>query len=158
MLFQPFFLIFNFFAYDTFFLKIHTGQTDRPKQFFFRPKWAEMSKLPWVWVLFGGSLCPKIDSTFSNFLKENWKTLSHQHFSKNQYYWFFSLLESTSVASREYNFILRIELSVCPCHASLILSDYSYIPFIDMVCIKLYHRRIRTFIQTSSPEGLDQRA
>ena len=47
-LFQPFFLLFNFFAYDTFFLKIHTGQTDCPLQFFFRPKCVEMSKLPWV--------------------------------------------------------------------------------------------------------------
>ena len=29
-LFQPLFLLFDFFAYDTFSLKIHTGQTDRP--------------------------------------------------------------------------------------------------------------------------------
>ena len=45
-LFQPFSLIFNFFAYDTFFLKIHTGQTNRPKQFFFTPKCREMFNLP----------------------------------------------------------------------------------------------------------------
>jgi len=32
-LFEPFFLLFEFFSYDTFFLKIHTGQTNRPKQF-----------------------------------------------------------------------------------------------------------------------------
>ena len=45
-LFQPLFLLFDFFVYDTFFWKIHTGQTDRPIQFFFRPKRVEMSKLP----------------------------------------------------------------------------------------------------------------
>ena len=33
-LFQPRFLLFDFFAYDTFFFYIHTGQTDRPIQFF----------------------------------------------------------------------------------------------------------------------------
>ena len=33
-------------AYDTFFVKIHTDQTNCPKQFFFRPKCVEMSKLP----------------------------------------------------------------------------------------------------------------
>ena len=37
---------FRFLAYDTFFLKIHTGQTNHPIQFFFRPKCVEMSKLP----------------------------------------------------------------------------------------------------------------
>ena len=45
-LLQPLFLLFDFFTYDTFFWKIHTGQTDRPIQFFFRPKRVEMSKLP----------------------------------------------------------------------------------------------------------------
>ena len=43
--FNPF-PYFSIFLRDTFFLKIHTGQTDRPIQFFFSPKRVEMSKLP----------------------------------------------------------------------------------------------------------------
>ena len=42
--FNPFSYDF-FFAYDTFFGKIYSGQTNRPIQLLFRPKFVEMSKL-----------------------------------------------------------------------------------------------------------------
>ena len=55
---------FHFFCVWHFFWKIYTGQPNRPKQFFFRAKCVEMSKLPWVWVSFWGSLWSQRAPTF----------------------------------------------------------------------------------------------
>ena len=63
-LFQSFFILFNFLAYDTFFLKIHTSQTDCPKQFFF------LAKICWnVQITLGSNLRPNLikASTQPNF-------------------------------------------------------------------------------------------
>ena len=74
-MFQPFFLISDFFAYDTLFWKIQTGQTNHPKTICFTLKYLEISELPCL------RPCPRLNPSFLQNPKRFFERLGEEIFS-----------------------------------------------------------------------------